>query len=769
MKKFCYAAFFLLGTHFAQAKPITPGMAQTVAENFYKQHSVKAVSSVNLTYMGFSKNGAAAYYAFNINTDDGFVIITADDALLPIIGYSTEKQFVIPGKNTNIAYWLNKRTDEIYQATLQGVQANQVVSNEWNKYINPTNAKLNTQPITINSASVTPLVQTTWDQAPFYNDSCPSGSVTGCVATCMAQIMRYWNYPSQGKDSSSYCDCTANGFTNNFGTLHANYGATTYNWAAMPLSVASTNTAVAQLMYHCGVSVHMDYDPNGSGAEVIIPESIFCSQTALPKYFNYDPYTIKGLLKNNFTDTAWMQFILTDLYAGRPIEYAGGDHCWVLDGYDGSGNVHMNWGWSGQNNGFYPLSNLNLGGGGSYDFTQGQEAVFGIQPLAVLPVDAGVRSINAPASITCATSINPIITLFNFGSDTLKTCHINYKIDANTVQTIHWSGMLVSAQSNTLALGSMAVGSGTHTLTCYTSKPDSTTDGDTLNDRSVITFYTSAIGQALPLSQGFETSNNLPTGWALNNSLNYGNWMVSNRAAKTGINSIAYDNAEGNGDGNMTGQAGRFYIPGYDFTNASAEILTFDVAYAPATRPDSSTARNDTLAVYYSSDCGTTWHNLYKKGGSVLATAPIYQRTSHNITEWVPTSTQWRHETINLSALSGMPDVMFAFENRSDWGNWLFVDNINIYTTVGISTIEMSTGLYAYPNPAHNYISVTVFENTSSISVTDVIGQTVIAEQRVNGAQQVQAIDIANLANGVYFMKVTSNDNQTKIIKFIKD
>jgi len=173
----------------------------------------------------------------------------------------------------------------------------QRVSNEWNKYSNQAVARLNTQLITVSSASVTPLVQTTWDQSPFYNDSCPSGSVTGCVATTMAQIMRYWNYPLHGKDTSSYCDCTANGFTNNFGTQFANYGATSYNWAAMPLSVASTNTAVAQLMYHCGVSVHMDYDPNGSGAEVIIPESIFCSQTAFPKYFNYDPYTIKGLLK----------------------------------------------------------------------------------------------------------------------------------------------------------------------------------------------------------------------------------------------------------------------------------------------------------------------------------------------------------------------------------------------------------------------------------------------------------------------------------------
>jgi hypothetical protein len=760
MKKISLSILFLIVIHFAYAKPVTPAAAQTIAENFYKQHSAKSVSSVNLVYTSFSKAGIAVYYAFTINTSDGFVIITADDALLPIIGYSTENKFVIPAKNTTIGYWLNKRTEEIYQATLQKAQATEYVSNEWNKYINPSSARLNA-PASISSVSVTPLVQTLWDQSPYYNGLCPSNSVTGCVATAMAQIMRYWNYPAHGKDSASYCDCTANGFTNNYGVLSANFGATTYSWSAMPLSVTSTNTAVATLMYHCGVSIHSDYDPGGTNGELLIPESPYCSQVAFPKYFNYNPYTINGILKNNYSDSAWMRFIMTDLLAGRPIQYAGGDHCWVLDGNDGSGNMHMNWGWSGQDNGFYPLSNLNLGGGG-YDFTEGQEAIFGIQPWVVLPTDAGIDTISSPSGISCVSNTNPIITLFNFGSDTLKNCQINYQLDANAPQNIYWSGNLPSGQSTSLPLGNIAVSSGTHTLTCFTSSPNSTTDGDTLNDKSVTIFYTSATGQALPLSQGFEGSNNLPTGWALNPSLNYGNWMVTNKAAHTGTNSIAYDNADGDGDGNMTGQVGRFYIPGYDFTSTPSENLTFDVAYAPATRQDSNFVLNDTLAVYYSPDCGTTWISLYKKGGSVLATAPSFYATSNNPVDWIPTSAQWRTETISLSALSGMPDVMFAFENRSDWGNWLFIDNINISTDLGISTVELSTDFFVYPNPTTNQFTIEGKGMSGPIQyiLYDVTGREIKKEEIKSDANGFkQTVITEGLSSGVFFIKITSGNN----------
>ena len=114
---------------------------------------------------------------------------------------------------------------------------------------------------------------------------------------------------------------------------------------------------------------------------------------------------------------------------------------------------------------------------------------------------------------------------------------------------------------------------------------------------------------------------------------------------------------------------------------------------------------------------------------------------------------------------------MFAFENISGWAEWVYLDNINITTssTTGISNNNTLSAVFVYPNPAHNNISVSTTENTTSISVIDVVGQTVVAEQKVNGSQQVQSIDITNLADGIYFMKINSTDSQSKIIRFIKN
>src|SRR5690606_21342692 len=120
-------------------------------------------------------------------------------------------------------------------------------------------------------------------QTPHVNAQCPSGSVTGCVATAMAQVMKYHNHPAQGAGFHSYS-------APNYGTLSANFGATTYNWGSMPNTVNSPNSAVATLMYHCGVSVDMQYSPQVSNAYMITRGSPIqhCSEYAMKNYFGYD-------------------------------------------------------------------------------------------------------------------------------------------------------------------------------------------------------------------------------------------------------------------------------------------------------------------------------------------------------------------------------------------------------------------------------------------------------------------------------------------------
>ena len=239
-----------------------------------------------------------------------------------------------------------------------------------------------------------------WDQSPNYNALCPnttlSGglSVTGCVATAMAQVMNFWKWPSVGTGSHTYTDPTSGA------TLTANFGATTYQWASMPVPFTfSPNNAVATLMLHAGISVDMSYSSAESGAYVLSIETygINCAQYALPTYFHYKP-SLKGIPRfgevegygdlnvDSVAEANWIAMLQAELNAGRPIIYDGeepanaGGHCWVCDGWETSGNMFdFNWGWSGFNDGYYTVNNLAPSSLGS-NLNLDQGAIIGIEP-----------------------------------------------------------------------------------------------------------------------------------------------------------------------------------------------------------------------------------------------------------------------------------------------------------------------------------------------------------------------------------------------------
>ncbi|MCB0638518.1 MAG: C10 family peptidase, partial [Lewinella sp.] len=229
--------------------------------------------------------------------------------------------------------------------------------------------------------NVEPLLTTRWDQPYPYNGLCPqdpfSGqrAVVGCVATAMAQVMRYHAHPAQGAGFHSYNHPQ-------FGTVSANFGATTYNWANMPNVVTNFNQDVALLSYHCGVSIEMEYGVDVSGVS-----SLSFVADALKQYFAY-ANTTTFVERNNFSTTTWIQMMKEELDNSRPVQYAGvgqaGGHSWVMDGYDTGNFFHMNWGWGGYQDGYFTIDNLNpdLGGtgAGSGGFNYYQQAVIGIAP-----------------------------------------------------------------------------------------------------------------------------------------------------------------------------------------------------------------------------------------------------------------------------------------------------------------------------------------------------------------------------------------------------
>ena len=369
--------------------------AQLTALNFFKITYPEGIAhnSINavLRYTRRETDSTADFYVFDINPMNGFVIVAAHNEVIPILAYSNESYFDTTFSQTGLVNWVNKTAAQIHLTAVNQLSPDARIAHLWNSYmlaINPGAEKSN---------SLGPMLTTTWNQEPYYNEYCPVNpndgqrSVTGCVATAMAQIMKFWNYPAQGTGSYSYIDNAAHGYQNNIGTLSANFGATTYAWTQMPNHLTANNTAIGTLMSHCGISVAMDYSDEGSGAYVIQSEanSAFgyanspCAQHSYITYFSYDPTTIRGVFQNNYTAAQWLALLEGDMNLGHVIQYEGfdpyaGGHTWVCDGYDVNNNLHMNWGWGGADNGFFAATNLSAGG---YTFDYDDAALIGIQPL----------------------------------------------------------------------------------------------------------------------------------------------------------------------------------------------------------------------------------------------------------------------------------------------------------------------------------------------------------------------------------------------------
>ncbi|NQU04580.1 MAG: C10 family peptidase, partial [Calditrichaeota bacterium] len=400
MKHLILFSLFIFGiVCITTAKEVKPETAKLAAHNLFQQVN-KVKSSINFELVYTSKsnlisnlnksdsNDIPLFYVFNADNNNGFVIVAGDDNAMPILGYSTNGSFDNSNLPSNFKKWIEGYKNQLRYIITNNVQATDEIKNKWDRLNSGQSLTGNKK----STSAVNPLVTTTWGQSPYVNDLCPydieAGEangyhcVSGCPATTMAQIMKYWNYPANGTGFHSYNHT-------NYGTLSANFASTTYDWGAMPNNVSSTNNAVATLMSHCGVAVEMQYGPTSSGSYVIIDGYPMeqTSEYAYKTYFGYDPSTLQGLRRENYSDIDWKQLLKNDLDLGRPIQYAGfgaGGHTFVCDGYDDNDYFHMNWGWGGYADGYFLIDALNPGSGGTGSgagtYNNGQQAVLGIQP-----------------------------------------------------------------------------------------------------------------------------------------------------------------------------------------------------------------------------------------------------------------------------------------------------------------------------------------------------------------------------------------------------
>lgn len=417
-------AIALLWAGSLRAAQVDEGTARDIAVHVLRERGASFAttrsSDLQLVYtksgMANGQSAAPIYFRVFNAGGEGFVIVSGDDLVLPVLGYSTNGSFPLGPLAQNVAKWLEGYAGEIRAAIEADSPALQEVALAWQEAISGVHAERDTE-------GVNPLMQTMWDQQPNVNALCPGGSVTGCVATAMAQVMKYHNHPAQGAGLHSYN-------APNYGTLSANFGATTYDWTAMPNTVSGPNNAVATLMYHCGVGVDMQYSPQVSNAYVSSSTSQIqnCAEFALKNYFGYDQ-SMQGVQRSNYGEGQWITLLKGDLDASRPIIYAGfgsaGGHCFVCDGYDDSNFFHFNWGWGGQADGYFTVGALNPGstgtGGGSGGYNSGQEVIIGIKPAT-----GGGGGTGELSTLALYNYVTPTSTTLNYGQGfTVSTNIVN--------------------------------------------------------------------------------------------------------------------------------------------------------------------------------------------------------------------------------------------------------------------------------------------------------------------------------------------------------
>ena len=388
---------------FQQAKAIAEKQAALLGVTIDQKAMAKARKQGSKGEITLSQE---SYYVFPNANSKGFTIVSGDDRLPEIVGYSSQGSYDENNLPEGFVSFMEAYQNLYNKVNLGDAEALKNLA-EIKAWRNKKNASA------ASTSAVAPLLgNIEWDQTSPYNNMCPKYdsvhvAATGCVATAMAQVMAYYKYPKQLKaDIPGYVN-RWNGIPMEIPTITREEGI--YDWDNMlPKYNKEANAtqqqkdAVAKLMYHCGAAVQMNYGPE-SAASV--------SASKLAKYFGYDADLMMDLNRSTFSLDKWMQIIDTELAAGRPVLYGGqasdGGHQFICDGKDGEGLYHINWGWSGSQNGYFDLSLLNpeKGGTGSGSSTEGYNRLCSMT-IGIAP-DNGV--VDAPLATV------PDIKAMNYG------------------------------------------------------------------------------------------------------------------------------------------------------------------------------------------------------------------------------------------------------------------------------------------------------------------------------------------------------------------
>lgn len=421
MKRTILLVLSVMMTLVITAGDVTPAQALQQAQRFLQQSPTggknrsQAVSDLKMT------GRVSGLYVFNVEREQGFVIVSNDDRTAPILGYSDSGSLDPDNMPSNMRAWLQGYADEIAWLNAHPDQSTNIVARRASAVKKP----------------IAPLVQTHWNQGAPFNDNCPvytgtQKAVTGCVATAMAQVMYYHKYANMTAGIAGYSkdfrdhDCIPVGALS----------ATTFDWNNMLLEYnldkngvctddATSQAAVAKLMQYCGASVKMSYGSTSSSNTGMVTD-------ALKDVFGYNA-TVQTVTRSFTSYSQWIDLIYHELSEGRPVVYggqsSGGGHEFVCDGYESEDFFHINWGWGGTSDNYFKLSALDpdqqgIGGSSSSDgYRYEQGAVVGIQK----PTDTGsvlpftlidhtkitVNSISGPTDVVAGEPVTFTLNITN--------------------------------------------------------------------------------------------------------------------------------------------------------------------------------------------------------------------------------------------------------------------------------------------------------------------------------------------------------------------
>lgn len=363
------------------ADNVTVEQAQSLAVNFFKASAQTRSGSprIQLVWNGEEANtrtiGEPAFYVFDRTDQEGFVIVSGEDVTLPVLGYSFENRFKEKNIPVNLKGWLAELRRQINDVRKKNITTSVRAAQSWEN-------------VSVSIGTVEKKLTTAkWNQDNPYNKYCPyinsQRAVTGCVATALAIVMRYHQWPDKGIGALSDYSYE---YRNVKRTQTGHSLGHTYNWNNMPLTsyrsdwTTQEQNAVAQLIFDCGVMSKAMYTAEETGAPT--REAVL----GLLTHMKYGKGA-KLLRREWYPDAEWVRMLKREIATNGPVLYAGTTsdnegHQFVLDGYTNKDYFSVNWGWSGSCDGYYLISALNPttpGIGGGYEFNYYQSAVFDLK------------------------------------------------------------------------------------------------------------------------------------------------------------------------------------------------------------------------------------------------------------------------------------------------------------------------------------------------------------------------------------------------------